>query len=179
LHDENEADDETGKPVQVMDYNATKGGVDTVDLMCSRISTSRRTKRWPMIIFFRYLDIAGINSMRIYQMNNCLETFVRRKYIFNLAIELMDENLRERAKICSLPKDLSVFLNTYRDVDSKKTSEEISNKRCFCYICGSKKNNKTRLKCITCDRSICQKHSSHTCDNCQNDDIVDSDEDYV
>lgn len=179
LHDENEADDETGKPVQVMDYNATKGGVDTVDLMCSRISTSRRTKRWPMIIFFRYLDIAGINSMRIYQMNNCLETFVRRKYIFNLAIELMDENLRERAKICSLPKDLSVFLNTYRGVDNKKTSEEISNKRCFCYICGSKKNNITRLKCITCDRSICQKHSSHTCDNCQNDEIVDSDEDYV
>jgi len=179
LHDKNEADDETGMPVQVMDYNATKGGVDTVDLMCSRISTSRRTKRWPMIIFFRYLDIAGINSMRIYQINNCLETFGRRKYIFNLAIELMDENLRERAKICSLPKDLSVFLNTYRNVDNKKTSEEISNKRCFCYICGSKKNNITRLKCITCDRSICQKHSSHTCDNCQNDEIVDSDEDYI
>jgi len=109
-----------------------------VFLMCSRISISRRTKRWPMIIFFRYLDIAGINSMRIYQMNNCLETFVRREYIFNLAIELMDENLRERAKICSLPKDLSVFLNTYRDVDNKKTSEEISNKRCFCCNCGSK-----------------------------------------
>lgn len=95
LHDKNEVDDETGKPVQVMDYNATKGGVDTVDLMCSKISTSRRTKRWPMIIFFRYLDIAGINSMRIYQMNNGMKTFVRREYLFDLAIELMDDNLRE------------------------------------------------------------------------------------
>jgi len=53
-------DDKTGKPVQVMDYNATKGGVDSIDLMCSRIFFSRRTKKWPMIIFFRYLDIAGI-----------------------------------------------------------------------------------------------------------------------
>lgn len=46
LNDENEADDKTGKPLQVMYYNVTKGVVDTVDLMCSRISTSRRTKRW-------------------------------------------------------------------------------------------------------------------------------------
>lgn len=180
LHDTNEVDDETGEPVQIMDYNATKGGVDTIDLMCSRISTSRRTKRWPMIIFFRYLDIAGINSMRIYQMNNCLKKFVRREYIFGLAIELMDENLRERAKICSLPKDISVFLNNYREEDNyKKSKNENISKRCFCYICGSKKNNITKLKCISCDKSICQKHSSHTCDNCSNNEMMDSDEDEV
>lgn len=125
LHDENEVDDETGKPVQIMDYNATKGGVDTVDLMCSRISTSRRTNRWPMIIFFRYLDITGINSMRIYQSNNCLETIVRLEYIFGLAIELMDENLRERANIRSLPKDISVFLNNYRGTITEKIKMRI------------------------------------------------------
>jgi len=38
-----------------MDYNFTKRGVDTVELICSRIST-RRTQRWPMTIFFRVLD---------------------------------------------------------------------------------------------------------------------------
>lgn len=45
-----------------MDYNFTKGGVDTVDLMCSRISTSRRTQRWPMTIFFRLLDQVHVSS---------------------------------------------------------------------------------------------------------------------
>jgi len=44
MHDEDKMDVETGKPIQIMDYNATKGeGVDIVDLICSRISTSRRT----------------------------------------------------------------------------------------------------------------------------------------
>lgn len=63
-------DEDTKKHVYVMDYNATKSGVHTVDLICSRISTSRRIQRWPMIVFFRLLDISGINSLRIFQMNN-------------------------------------------------------------------------------------------------------------
>ncbi|XP_016664280.1 piggyBac transposable element-derived protein 4-like, partial [Acyrthosiphon pisum] len=50
MHDDNFTDEGTGKPNQIMDYNATKGGVDTVDLMCARCSTSRNTRRWPMII---------------------------------------------------------------------------------------------------------------------------------
>ncbi|XP_046997913.1 uncharacterized protein LOC124613265 [Schistocerca americana] len=52
LHGQNKLDDETVKSIQVMDYNGRKGGVDTVDFVCSRISTFRRTKRWPMTVFF-------------------------------------------------------------------------------------------------------------------------------
>lgn len=62
MHDDNVTDEGTGKPYQIMDYNATKGGVDTVDLMCARCSTSRNTRRWPMVVFFRLLDLAAINS---------------------------------------------------------------------------------------------------------------------
>ena len=168
LHDDNQVDNETGKPIQIMDYNATKGGVYTVDLMCSRISTSRRTNRWPMTIFFRTLDIAGINSMRIYQMNNPGETFPRRDYLKDLAMQLMDENLRERAKIPNLPKDLSILLKKYMDEENENrcNTEAVPNKRRFCFICGSRKNNITKLSCHTCGKSVCQKHSQHRCDNC-------------
>src|SRR5215510_5531487 len=33
-------------------YNSTKGGVDTVDQLCGNYSVSRRTRRWPLCIFF-------------------------------------------------------------------------------------------------------------------------------
>lgn len=38
----------TGKPNMIHFYNETKGGVDTFDQMCSSISCSRKTNRWPM-----------------------------------------------------------------------------------------------------------------------------------
>ena len=54
--------DETKKPEIIMDYNMTKGGVHTVDQMCSNYSVARITKRWPMAIFYSLMNIAGINA---------------------------------------------------------------------------------------------------------------------
>lgn len=52
MHDSIELDQNTQKPVQIVDYNSTKGGADTVDLMCLTYTTARKTKRWPVVIFF-------------------------------------------------------------------------------------------------------------------------------
>lgn len=110
MHDSDVINNDVKKPIQIMDYNFTKGGVDTVDIMCSRISNSRRTQRWPMTIFFRLLDLAGINSLRIFQFNNHhIKNNTRRSYLYELSLELMNENLKERSKINSLPKDLMVL----------------------------------------------------------------------
>ena len=53
---------ENNRPIMVHDYNKTKGGVDTFDQMCSTYSTSRKTKRWTMCMFFGMLNIAAINA---------------------------------------------------------------------------------------------------------------------
>lgn len=66
MHDDGSIDAETGKPNIILDYNAFKGGVDTVDKMCSAFSVSRRTRRWPLAIFFQLMNIAGINSQKLY-----------------------------------------------------------------------------------------------------------------
>nr|CAI5828148.1 unnamed protein product [Callosobruchus analis] len=137
LHDTDTVDELTGKPIQIADYNSTKGGVDTVDLMCSRITTSRR---WPMNIFFRLLDIAGINSFRIFQMNNPFDKTIRRKYLYNLSLELMQENLKERAKLRSLLKDLSLFLESYREPTVHESPLQTQpNQRVIYHMCGSKR----------------------------------------
>lgn len=38
----------SGKPEIIETYNQTKGAVDTLDQMCSIMSSSRKTKRWPL-----------------------------------------------------------------------------------------------------------------------------------
>ena len=63
LHND-KIDGDTGaarKPDIVTFYNATKGGVDTVDQMSSLYNCARNTRRWLMVIFYRLLNIAGIN----------------------------------------------------------------------------------------------------------------------
>lgn len=47
-------------------YNRTKGGVDKLDEKCSVYCSGRRTRRWPMAIFYRLLDISSVNSFISY-----------------------------------------------------------------------------------------------------------------
>ncbi|ENN77514.1 hypothetical protein YQE_05993, partial [Dendroctonus ponderosae] len=72
MHSTNEIDEDTQKPLANLDYNATKGGVDTVDQMCASYSTSRITRRWPLTVFFRHLDISGINSNKLQEYDSSL-----------------------------------------------------------------------------------------------------------
>lgn len=172
MRDEGIVDKESGKPLQVLDYNSTKGGIDTVDLMCSSISTSRRTQRWPMTIFFLLLDITGINSLGIYQMNHPLMKFGRRKHLYQLSLELMDGNLKERAKLTNLPKDLNIFLESFRGIpemigSALQPSENVQPiGRPICHICFRKKNHRTQLVCKDCRKHVCKTHDSIICDTC-------------
>lgn len=49
-----------------MDYNHSKGGVDEIDKKYAIYSCSRKTRRWPQAIFYRLLDIAGVNAFVLY-----------------------------------------------------------------------------------------------------------------
>lgn len=70
MHDTNKIDNETGKPIAIMDYNATKSSVDTMDQKCASYSTQRKTRRWPMAVFYRFLDMNGVNAHVLYTAND-------------------------------------------------------------------------------------------------------------
>lgn len=90
LHDQPEINAITGKPEVIMDYNTTKGGVDTVDKMAAAYSVSRITRMWPQAIFHIFLNIAGINAQVLYFASEGAEP-CRRRFFFEkhgiLAIE--------------------------------------------------------------------------------------------
>ena len=43
---------EAQKPKILRYYNSTKGGVDVNDQLCAMYNVARRTKRWPMVMFY-------------------------------------------------------------------------------------------------------------------------------
>ncbi|XP_050300110.1 piggyBac transposable element-derived protein 4-like [Anthonomus grandis grandis] len=67
MHNDNVVDDSSKKPDIVLFYNDTKAGVDALDQKCATYSTSRRTRRWSMVIFHMILNVSAINSRVIYQ----------------------------------------------------------------------------------------------------------------
>ena len=46
-------------------YNQTKGGVDSHDHKCSLYTTTRKTNRWPMRIFYGIIDSTLVNAFVI------------------------------------------------------------------------------------------------------------------
>ncbi|XP_060879204.1 piggyBac transposable element-derived protein 4-like [Metopolophium dirhodum] len=50
-HHDSSIDPITKKPEIVLNYNATKGGVDSFDQMTNNMNCSRKTKRWPLCFF--------------------------------------------------------------------------------------------------------------------------------
>src|SRR4029434_2373785 len=66
------------KPEILMDYNATKGGVDNMDKLVSAYSFKRRTLRWPLAIFFNILDIS---AYALYTLLSFLLSFFHSSFL--------------------------------------------------------------------------------------------------
>lgn len=158
MHDTADIDGDTNKPEMIMDYNRTKGGVDCVDYKCASYTTTRRTRRWPLSLFFRHLDIAGINAFIIYTANHFDAPLRRKDFLKKLAFSLFEEQLAARAMIDSLPKDLRLYLESYRlkeEVQCPPPERKVGP----CHCCGAKKNNKTTVRCVFCKNFVCKAHS--------------------
>lgn len=69
MHDDDGVDATSGKPQIILTYNQTKGGVDSFDQMCQSMNCGRKTRRWPLCIFYNMLNIACINAYVIYVHN--------------------------------------------------------------------------------------------------------------
>lgn len=68
MHHSISDDPESGKPEIIAFYNSTKGGVDGLDHKCANYSSNRRTRRWPMVIFYTIVDVGcGVNTYVLYQ----------------------------------------------------------------------------------------------------------------
>ena len=160
-------------------YNSTKAGVDVVDQMCTSYSTSRRTRRWPLVLFFRLLDIAGINSQIVFSSNNQHTDVVRRQFLREVGLDLIKPTIQKRTSTTCIPR-------TIREKAAKMIGEEDVNsgpsrdrtpKPGRCVVCPRKKDIKTKSYCVQCLRIMCLKHTVSVCKDCHNNQQNESGED--
>lgn len=96
MHHQNEFDEDVQKPEIISYYNRTKGDVDALEENCSMYCTGRRTRRWPMAIFFHLLDISSVNSFVLYNSFKNNTILSRSDYMKRLAFELVKPELERR-----------------------------------------------------------------------------------
>jgi hypothetical protein len=85
------------KPEVITFYNVTKAAVDVVDQLCATYSCQRRTRRWPLAVFFALINIAGINSYVLYNYYKSPVNKVKRHiFLRQLAMDLASEQMNAK-----------------------------------------------------------------------------------
>jgi hypothetical protein len=169
MHHERSIDTTSGKPEIIMYYNQTKGGVDALDEKCAKYSTARRTQRWPMVIFFRMLDISGVNSFILHNLYKDRTQVSRFNFLKTLAEELVKPQLERRLQNVRLTFELRACIRRVLGVEEPKpdTAGERLNKRKTCYTCDPKKKRKTAYICFCCKKPVCLECTTKVCNACR------------
>ncbi|KAL4143991.1 hypothetical protein QTP88_006236 [Uroleucon formosanum] len=111
-HYDSSIDPITKKPEIVLNYNATKGGVDSFDQMTNNMNCSRKTKRWPLCFFYNMMNIANVNAYVIYIHNfynknkNDEKPMSRLEFMLSLHKELTNEWQRHRLSFPKISREL-------------------------------------------------------------------------
>lgn len=174
MHHSSNIDPETGKPEIIADYNLTKGGVDSLDRKCANYSPSRRTRRWPMAIFFYMLNMSTVNAYILYNSCKNRKELERKDFLKQLAKSLTIPYMQQRFLNGSkLPKELYSRMKgilQISDDDLNQSHQEPNDERMTikktCYQCSYKLKRKTFYCCRECEKPICLDHTRKICYPC-------------
>ncbi|CAK1584552.1 unnamed protein product [Parnassius mnemosyne] len=119
MHHSPTIDPQKQKPEMIIFYNSTKGGVGTLDQKCAIYSTSRRTQRWPMAVFYRMLDISAANAYIISSMNQSQRKVPTLNFMKQLAEDLNTPHLRRRANQFGLQRELQNAIRRVLKIDEE------------------------------------------------------------
>lgn len=187
MHYDNAVSGDKQKPEIIHHYNATKGGVDSMDKMLSHFTSKRKTCRWPLALFFNVIDICGLASYIIHKAHKpSKKTYYRRKVLNELSKVLVMPNVLNRAKNPRVTGQVStrtaIELLTGKPLQENLPLPQHNPRKrqadgrlpiCgSCYVCKNettKKRRKTRKCCSKCNNPVCNEHTAPitTCIFCQ------------
>lgn len=171
MHNRIFKDPESNKPEIVEFYNNTKGGVDCLDEKCAKSSTSRRTRRWPMAIFFRMIDISIVNAYILHQSYKDNPNIpYKSPFAKQLAKQLVEEHMKRRAADKHISREvrnnIRRIIEIPEEVDQVDYNEYVLEKRKLCHLCPRKRNRMTKYLCFECKRPVCLQCTKPVCVNC-------------
>ncbi|KAJ8884858.1 hypothetical protein PR048_011054 [Dryococelus australis] len=89
-------------------------------MKCSNYSTNRKTRRWPLEIFFYVLAMCGSNAYVLYNMYSKAEKLARYEFVKILAISLATPFMKKILKIPNLPDKLKTLIQAAVGEDQEK-----------------------------------------------------------
>lgn len=171
----------TAKPEIIKFYNATKGGVDNMDKLLSEYSVQRRTKRWPLALFYNMLNISALAAYIIYHEHNNTATSTnrRRKFLQELSLHLcmpLIERRVENPNVMGNPSTrMAIELVLGKEPSPKKENANPERDLTgrlpqvgICHLCKTEGNQrrKTRKTCKCCLKPVCKQHCKDVCNDC-------------
>lgn len=175
MHNTIETNQEKKKPEIISFYNSTKAGVDLLDMKCAIFSSNRKTRRWPLAIFYRLVSIASVNAFVVYMCYRGNTLMNRFDFIKSLAHDLIVPHLRTRLdQVANLPRGLKMDIqsilgnNVPADLDEAVPDDRLQ-KRKSCQKCPPCSDRKTSHKCIKCSYAICGQCQRRVCIDCAKD----------
>ncbi|KRZ01763.1 PiggyBac transposable element-derived protein 4 [Trichinella zimbabwensis] len=163
-HDDAVSAEHEGKPDIVLFYNETKSGVDTLDQLVRVYTCKRRTRRWPMVLWFNTLDCAGIAAYVTWTSKNpewnAQKSQRRRMFLMECGKHLVDIVLQKRAASPpqSLPYTVRKTIESMGTATSFQQSAASKDEKAIprrCVFCGRKGDRKVKTSCITCGKPCC------------------------
>lgn len=153
MHDKNEIQaDNKKKPLMIVDYNKTKAGVDTLDQMVRTYTTKRKTRRWPLVLFYNLLDISAVNGYVMWLHANPewkkRNPHKRRLYLEALGKELLQEYQEKRSQQARGQQPQGDLVPV----------QPVLGQRGRCAMCPRSADVKHRTRCSQCQNFICKEH---------------------
>ena len=160
---------EIEKPETVEFYNETKAGVDALDQKVRHYTTYRKTKRWPMAVFYNILDIAAYNSYVLFKLLPPSAGFnlnhrARYKFLKVLGETMIKPSMVTRSQLATdLNLSTTMAFQAFnlevkpQGNQRKIAKEEVKKGRC--HICARKKDQKSRQKCSEFELNVSDEHS--------------------
>lgn len=163
------------KPQIILDYNSTKGAVDTLDQLIATYTCKRKTNRWPIIVFYNILDTSAYNAYVLWrEINpewNKNVLYRRRMFLESLGKELINPYILARKRLPRTEQSAAI-VNAVQEplrgnLVAPQPGTSTKNKRARCKFCPSKCDNKTNIICVKCAKYLCKVHVTYYCPNCK------------
>ncbi|XP_049927217.1 piggyBac transposable element-derived protein 4-like [Epinephelus moara] len=159
------------KPQIILDYNCCKGGVDTMDEMISTYSCRRRTRRWPLALFFNMLDISALNAYIVWTAIDPAwhrgKSHRRRLFLEELGRKLVNPQMARRERLPLTPGALSLVLEAQAGTGnptSTSTTPTTLRVRRQCAVCPTRRV--VFCTCKICKKHVCKEHYGTVCSSC-------------
>ena len=170
-------ENEPFKPDMILDYNTTKGGVDTLDQLVKNYTCKRVTKRWPMIIFYWMLDVAAYNSAVCFmaKVPDIYKGHQKRRHFLSALSEQLCKGQIERHFLAEkkyLQKHIIMCIKAFVNIETNEDpsqQQNNENRKRRCKKCPRKHDKKTKKSCIICSEPICDSHARFICIECIKD----------